>query len=55
MLKYWIIYLGTYLLGGLTWLAIDYAHDTMKKRRRAKILAGRLSLLREFAQKTREA
>ena len=55
MTKYWVIYLGTYLAGGLTWLAVDFVYNVWKKRRRAKILAGRLSLLREFAQKTREA
>ena len=52
--KYWLMFIGFYLAGGISLALIDWAYVEYKKRRQAKILAGRLSLLREFAQKTRD-
>lgn len=54
MTKYWLMFLGFYLAGGLSLVLIDWAYVQYKKRRQTKILAGRLSLLREFAQRERD-
>lgn len=51
----WLFFAATYVLGGLTWAAVDYLYEAHKKRRQTKILAGRLHLLREFAEGKRVA
>ena len=55
MAKYWLIFLGFYVFGGISIVAADYAYSWYKRRRQAEAVARRLHLLKEFAQKTRVA
>lgn len=55
MAKYWMVFLGFYILGGVSLVAIDYVYDRIKRHRRAEAVARRLSLLQEFAKGKRVA
>ena len=50
-----LFFVGIYVLGGITWAAVDYLYEAYKKRRQARILDGRLHLLKEFAEGKRVA
>lgn len=49
MAKYWMMYLGSYVLGGLTIIVADWAYRTYKRRRQARIVARRMKDLFDFA------
>ena len=55
MAEYWLFFLGSFVLGGITRIALDYAISWHKRQRQAKTVARRLGLLREFAQGKRVA
>jgi hypothetical protein len=54
-MHYWIIFVSIYLGMLVFFLTVDWLYSRSKKRRQAKILAKRLSLLREFAEGKRVA
>lgn len=55
MAEYWLLFLGAFVLGGITRIAVDYALSWYKRRRRTEEVARRLGLLQEFAQGKRVA